>query len=119
MLSVLTMVEKPVFFANASISHRASISVSSFFIIMQDAFKKCDGFYAGSFKDMARVAKINPYLWTELFKINKEVLTEQIDEYINTLNIIKEAVNSDNKELFDILLNSKELKEWQDENYKN
>ena len=87
--------------------------------VMQDAFKKCDGFYAGSFKDMARVAKINPYLWEELFKINKEILKEQIDEYINTLNIIKNAVLTDSDELFSILLNSKELKEWQDENYKN
>ena len=87
--------------------------------VMQDAFKKCDGYYAGSFKDMARVAKINPYLWSELFKINKEVLTNQIDEYITSLNVIKEAVNSDNEELFKILLNSKNLKEWQDENYKN
>ena len=68
---------------------------------------------------MARVAKINPYLWEELFKINKEILKEQIDEYINTLNIIKNAVLTDSDELFSILLNSKELKEWQDENYKN
>lgn len=87
--------------------------------VMQDAFKKCDGFYAGSFKDMARVAKINPYLWSELFKINKSVLVSQIDEYIDTLNTIKNAVSSDSCELFSILSNSKELKEWQDENYKN
>lgn len=87
--------------------------------VMQDAFKKCDGFYAGSFKDMARVAKINPYLWSELFKINKEVLTCQIDEYIDALNYIKNAVNNDDNELFKILEKSKELKEWQDENYKN
>lgn len=87
--------------------------------VMQDAFKKCDGFYAGSFKDMARVAKINPYLWTELFKINKEVLADQIDEYIDTLSKIKQSVLSDNENLFKILETSKELKEWQDENYKN
>lgn len=87
--------------------------------VMQDAFKKCDGFYAGSFKDMARVAKINPYLWTELFKINKDVLSGQIDEYINMLFKIKNAVNSDDNGLFDMLVTSKKLKEWQDENYKN
>ena len=77
------------------------------------------GFYAGSFKDMARVAKINPNLWSELFKINKEVLASQIDEYIDALNKIKNAVLSDGDELYNLLLNSKELKEWQDENYKN
>ena len=87
--------------------------------VMQDAFKKCDGFYAGSFKDMARVAKINPNLWSELFKINKEVLTSQIDEYIDALNKIKNAVVSEGDELYNLLLNSRKLKEWQDENYKN
>ena len=87
--------------------------------VMQKAFKECDGYYAGSFKDMARVAKINPDLWTELFKINKEILCEQIDSYIDTLNEIKDAALSDDNRLYDILLNSKELKEWQDENYTN
>lgn len=87
--------------------------------VMQDSFKKCDGFYAGSFKDMARVAKINPYLWSELFKINKDVLINQIDEYIDALVQIKNSIESDNDTLFKILEKSKELKEWQDENYKN
>ncbi len=93
--------------------------ITSVAYVMQKAFKECDGYYAGSFKDMARVAKINPNLWTELFKINKDILSEQIDSYIDTLNEIKLAVLSDDNRLYDILLNSKELKEWQDENYKN
>lgn len=93
--------------------------IASVAYVMQDGFKKCDGYYAGSFKDMARVAKINPYLWTELFKINKDVLCEQIDSYIEVLTEIKRSVLSDGDELFEILKKSKELKEWQDENYKN
>ncbi len=87
--------------------------------VLQDSFKKCDGFYAGSFKDMSRVAKINPTLWEELFKINKDVLTEQIDEYTKMLNKIKEAVSKEDNELFETLVKSSKLKEWQDENYKN
>lgn len=93
--------------------------IASVAYVMQDGFKKCEGYYAGSFKDMARVAKINPYLWEELFKINKEILSTQIDEYIDALTDIKNAVLSDDKTLFEILLKSKELKEWQDENYKD
>ena len=93
--------------------------IASVAYVMQDGFKKCEGYYAGSFKDMARVAKINPYLWEELFKINKDVLSEQIDEYIKALTDIKNAVLNNDKTLFEILLKSKELKEWQDENYKD
>lgn len=93
--------------------------IASVAYVLQDSFKKCDGYYAGSFKDMARVANINPYLWTELFKINKEVLSEQIDSYISALADIKNAVLSDDESLFEILKKSKELKEWQDENYQN
>lgn len=86
--------------------------------ILQNAHDKCDGYYAGSFKDMTRVADINSALWTQLFKNNRETLTEQIEEYIDSLNLIKKYINSDGEELKDLLLKSKKLKEWQDENYK-
>lgn len=86
--------------------------------IMQEAHGKCDGYYAGSFKDMTRVADINSRLWTQLFKNNRETLTQQIDEYIKSLEHIKDCINSDGNELAQLLSKSKELKEWQDENYK-
>ncbi len=92
--------------------------VMSVAYILQDAHNKCDGFYAGSFKDMTRVADINASLWTQLFKNNKEVLTFQIDEYIKSLEQIRDFVNSDGNELNKLLEKSKKLKEWQDENYK-
>jgi len=129
-LSEIEFLAKKIGFSNVvtttSLNHDRMITftsqlphIASVAYVMQDSFKKCDGYYAGSFKDMARVAKINPFLWTELFKINKEVLAEQIDSYIASLNEIKEAVLNDDDELFEILKKSKELKEWQDENYKN
>ncbi len=86
--------------------------------ILQDAHSKCDGYYAGSFKDMTRVADINSALWTQLFKNNKETLTEQIDEYIKSLELIRGYINSEGDELKQLLAKSKKLKEWQDENYK-
>lgn len=86
--------------------------------ILQKAHGKCDGYYAGSFKDMTRVADINSALWTQLFKNNRETLTEQIDEYIESLELIKKYINSDGEELKELLAKSKKLKEWQDENYK-
>ena len=86
--------------------------------ILQDAHDKCDGYYAGSFKDMTRVADINSALWTQLFKNNKDILTRQIDEYVKSLELIKDYINSDDDELKELLAKSKKLKEWQDENYK-
>lgn len=86
--------------------------------VLQDCHSKCDGYYAGSFKDMTRVADINSALWTQLFKNNKVTLTEQIDEYIKSLELIKKYINSDGDDLKELLAKSKKLKEWQDENYK-
>lgn len=37
------------------------------------------GYSAGSFRDMTRVAKLNPDMWTELFLENRDNLVEQID----------------------------------------
>ena len=86
--------------------------------VLQDSHSKCDGYYAGSFKDMTRVADINSALWTQLFKNNKDTLTKQIDEYVKSLELIKRYINSDGDELKELLAKSKKLKEWQDENYK-
>lgn len=86
--------------------------------IMQDAHNKCFGYYAGSFKDMTRVADINSPLWTQLFKHNREILTSQIDEYIDALNTVKTLINEDDDGLLNLLYESKKKKEWQDENYK-
>lgn len=86
--------------------------------ILQECHNKCEGYYAGSFKDMTRVADINSALWTQLFKNNKDTLTQQINEYIESLEMIKNYINSDGEELKDLLAKSKKLKEWQDENYK-
>lgn len=86
--------------------------------VLQECHSKCEGYYAGSFKDMTRVADINSTLWTQLFKNNRDFLTKQIDEYINSLEMIKECINSNGDELKDLLSKSKKIKEWQDENYK-
>jgi prephenate dehydrogenase len=43
------------------------------------------GFSAGSFGDMTRVAKLNEDMWTELFLLNGDFLTEQIDVILENL----------------------------------
>lgn len=50
-----------------------------------------------SFLDVTRVANINERLWTELFLMNKEALSEEIDKIIGKLLNFKEIINKDDK----------------------
>ena len=56
-------------------------------------------FIGDSYRDLTRIAMINEMLWSQLFIENKEALTEQIDSFINELEIVKSAVNSENLDL--------------------
>lgn len=70
------------------------------------------GFSAGSYKDMTRVAWLNPKMWAELFIENKDYLENELDILINSLNEYKEAIkNSDVETLERILLEGKQRKE--------
>lgn len=64
--------------------------------------------YTGdSFRDLTRIAKINENLWSELFLINKEVLTNKIDIFIDSLNDLKNKVkNNDEKSLKELFVSS-------------
>lgn len=62
------------------------------------------GFSAGSYRDVSRVANINSSLWSELFLENKEPLTAELEQLIENLNKIINAVKAeDKKALTDIL----------------
>lgn len=46
--------------------------------------------YTGdSFRDLTRIARINENMWSELFLLNKDVLLEQMDNFINEFETIK------------------------------
>ena len=46
--------------------------------------------YTGdSFRDLTRIARINENMWSELFLLNKDVLLEQMDTFINEFETIK------------------------------
>ena len=53
------------------------------------------GFSAGSYKDLTRVAWLNPQMWAELFLSNKENLLNELTLYINSLQQYKEAIEAD------------------------
>ena len=62
------------------------------------------GFSAGSFKDMTRVAKLNPKMWTEIMLDNKDYLVEQIDVLTKNLEDYKKALQENDEEKLSTLL---------------
>lgn len=53
------------------------------------------GFSAGSYKDLTRVAWLNPQMWAELFLSNKENIICELDTYISNLQSYRDAINND------------------------
>ena len=62
------------------------------------------GFSAGSYKDMTRVAWLNPGMWAELFLENKDNLIAELDGLIDCLNSYKKAMEADDRETLVTLL---------------
>ena len=56
------------------------------------------GFSAGSYKDMTRVAWLNPALWAELFLENKDHLLYELNLLTDSLSSYKAAMEQDDKE---------------------
>ena len=50
------------------------------------------GFSAGSYKDLTRVAWLNPQMWAELFMSNKDNVLFELDAYIKSLEAYKDAI---------------------------
>lgn len=53
------------------------------------------GFSAGSYKDLTRVAWLNPTMWAELFLSNKEYVLSELDCLLTELTKYKQAVEAD------------------------
>ena len=62
------------------------------------------GFSAGSYKDMTRVAWLNPGMWAELFLENRDYLIGELDGLIGCLNEYKSAMEADDRETLIALL---------------
>lgn len=62
------------------------------------------GFSAGSYKDMTRVATLNENMWSQLFIENREFLSKELSELIDSLTEYKNALDKgDSKELVKLL----------------
>ena len=70
------------------------------------------GFSAGSYKDLTRVAKLNPHMWAELFMENSDNIVFEIDNIIKELKKYSDAVkNGDMKKLEELLSEGSKIKE--------
>ena len=62
------------------------------------------GFSAGSYKDLTRVAWLNPTMWTQLFLENSAFLLRELDALIGSLNQYKQALETGDGDLLEHLL---------------
>lgn len=70
------------------------------------------GFSAGSYRDMTRVAWLNPGMWAELFLENKDYLLDEIDIFDANMKKMRDALAAEDREgLIRLLEEGKRRKE--------
>lgn len=62
------------------------------------------GFSAGSYKDLTRVAWLNPQMWAELFLENRDNVLFELDHLITSLSAYRDAISQGNESLLVSLL---------------
>ena len=78
--------------------------------ILSNAFVKSPtavrhrGFSAGSYKDLTRVAWLNPQMWAELFLENRDNLLFELDTYLENIAAYREALADGDREALTRLL---------------
>lgn len=77
--------------------------VSNAFIKSPTA-EKHFGFSAGSYKDLTRVARLNPDMWADLMTENSDKLSEELSLYIENLTAYKNALEIKDKQKLKELL---------------
>ncbi|MFA9382042.1 MAG: prephenate dehydrogenase [Acetanaerobacterium sp.] len=63
-----------------------------------------DGYSAGSFKDLTRVARLNEAMWTQLFLQNSDHLTDELSLLIDNLTAYKTAIEAGDADTLQSLL---------------
>ena len=73
--------------------------------------KEHKGFSAGSYKDLTRVAWLNPSMWTQLFMENSDNLLTELNGLIDRLTQYRDAIeNQDEKLLWQLLEDGRRIK---------
>ena len=69
------------------------------------------GFSAGSYRDLTRVARLNADMWAELFMDNSDYLVSELDVFIKSVTLYRDALASKDKdELVRLLAEGSRLK---------
>ena len=71
--------------------------VSNAFIKSETAARH-KGFSAGSYKDMTRVAWLNPGMWAELFLENRDNLIKEIDCFMSSMDEYRKALAEEDRD---------------------
>ena len=70
------------------------------------------GFSAGSYRDLTRVAWLNSQMWAELFLENREFVLSELDTLLTSLTAYRDAVEADDRDtLITLLEEGKQRKE--------
>lgn len=70
------------------------------------------GFSAGSYKDLTRVAWLNPQMWAELFLSNRKNVLQELEFYISALEKYRDAIDTmDEQALIALLDEGRKRKE--------
>lgn len=86
--------------------------------IKSPAAQEHKGFSAGSYKDLTRVARLNPAMWAELFLENSENICREIDTIVDELKKYSDAIKANDKEELEKLLADGVAKKLSAENKK-
>lgn len=79
--------------------------------VMSPRCREHQGFSAGSYRDVSRVANINDVLWSRLFLDNREELLSELDELIKNLSSFRCAIDGEDEErLRQLLRHAAEIK---------
>lgn len=83
--------------------------------VLNESCANHKGFSAGSYRDVSRVARINVPLWTELFSENRNSLVSELDEFIENMTSIRNAVAEGNNDaVAELLSRARDVKERTD-----
>ena len=86
--------------------------------IKSPAAQEHKGFSAGSYKDLTRVARLNPSMWAELFLENSENICREIDTIVDELKKYSDAIKANDKDELEKLLADGVAKKLSAENRK-
>ncbi|MCT4595365.1 MAG: prephenate dehydrogenase [Anaeromicrobium sp.] len=88
-------------------SHLSHVIANAF---VNNTNEEANDFIGGSFKDITRVAYLNPYLWSKILINNKENVLKEIDKFEENIKIIKEALKEEDMDILCSQLESGRIK---------